>query len=586
MRVVSGFFICSLIVTIGYILGMLVFLNDYEENRCEMTYMYEYPQFVRIKHDADHRFRKYGLYAYSEGRFTYDARNMKFSGIPVLFIPGNAGSYRQVRSFASVSLRKSLDDRPGFHFDFFTVDLNDEFSGLNGALLYEQTDYVNNSIYRILELYNSNEKSRPKNIILFGHSMGGVIARGLLTILEENIVSLIITLATPHSRPPLMLDSYMFDYYHKLQVTNKADNSTIVSLSGGYNDYLITPFITTAKYLENVHVFSPSIPLVWLPIDHLCILWCKQLVLVVTKGLFDAIDFNTKQISQDPEYLRAVFHHHLVNNNGLKIRKSIQSVHSTSSMTFRRGRSEWMENLQKQYTISLRNGVQETQYHMIRVLDDADYRYLTILTLNLEVVEWAFACAANELQGQHRICSDGIHLSHLSQISPSVRYKRKLLNLDTHELKRNYTEVTHVVIRVLPTSEPVTIQIDRYFEPDRKVEVKLPSLLSFQRNLILNETHEKALYYELMVPQLTHIIQSYKIYVDPITCNAKQHHATASLIVPWGNQNIYKHFMEGDKNPFLVRLHSSRPINNNWNLSTSILLTLDPVCRYSVSSWN
>lgn len=37
----------------------------------------------------------YGLYAYSEGRLTERSRNMDFDGIPVLFIPGNSGSYKQ-----------------------------------------------------------------------------------------------------------------------------------------------------------------------------------------------------------------------------------------------------------------------------------------------------------------------------------------------------------------------------------------------------------------------------------------------------------------------------------------------------------
>uniref|UniRef100_A0A1Y1N8T0 GPI inositol-deacylase n=1 Tax=Photinus pyralis TaxID=7054 RepID=A0A1Y1N8T0_PHOPY len=580
MGVVSGFILSSVIVTLAYLFGILIFLKDHEVNRCEMTYMYEYPQFVHIKLDTDHRFRKYGLYAYSEGRFTYNARNMKFTGIPILFIPGNAGSYRQVRSLASVCLRKSLDDRSGFHFDFFAVNLNNEFSGLNGALLQEQTEYVNKSVYQILELY---PKTRPKNIVLFGHSMGGVIARGLLTVLDNSIVPLIITLAAPHSRPPLMLDSYMLDYYHRIRTVNKAVNSTIVSLSGGYNDYLITPFITTARYLDSLHVFSPSVPLVWLPMDHLCILWCKQLVLVIARGLFDAVDFNTKQMSHDPEFLRAVFYHHLVNNNGIKIRKSIQSSHLTQSVMFARGRSEWIENLQKQYTISLAHGVQQMQYHMLRILGDTDYRYLTIVALNVDVVEWVFACSATQLQEQRRICSDGIHLSHFTEIWPSIRYRRKLLKLDTQELKRHYTELTHVIVRLLPTSKPVVIQIDRYFEPDRKLTVKTPSWFSFQRQLLLNQTHEKSLYYEIIMPQLTHVIQVYKVYVDLIKCSSKVHHATASLKVPWGNQNTHKHFTEEDIHPFQIRLHNSRPING-VNESASLQLTLDPLCQYSVSS--
>lgn len=95
---------------------------------------------------------------------------MHFDGIPVLFIHGNAGSFKQVRSLASIALRKSLNSRPGFHFDYFTVDLNEELSGLNGALLYEQKEYVNRSISRVLQLYEGLS-DKPQSVILVGHSM-------------------------------------------------------------------------------------------------------------------------------------------------------------------------------------------------------------------------------------------------------------------------------------------------------------------------------------------------------------------------------------------------------------------------------
>lgn len=48
-------------------------------------------------HNIDEIYPKYGLYAYGEGRITKKARNMHFDGIPVIFIPGNAGSHCQGR---------------------------------------------------------------------------------------------------------------------------------------------------------------------------------------------------------------------------------------------------------------------------------------------------------------------------------------------------------------------------------------------------------------------------------------------------------------------------------------------------------
>ena len=53
---------------------------------------------------------------------------------------GNAGSYKQVRSLASVALRKAIDEsRYKTHFDFFTLDFGEEMSGLYGGVLQDQS---------------------------------------------------------------------------------------------------------------------------------------------------------------------------------------------------------------------------------------------------------------------------------------------------------------------------------------------------------------------------------------------------------------------------------------------------------------
>lgn len=37
----------------------------------------------------------YGLYLYGEGLYAQETRALKLAGAPVLFLPGNAGSYKQ-----------------------------------------------------------------------------------------------------------------------------------------------------------------------------------------------------------------------------------------------------------------------------------------------------------------------------------------------------------------------------------------------------------------------------------------------------------------------------------------------------------
>ena len=80
-------------------------------------------------------------------------RDNVFAGIPVLFLPGNGGSYRQVRSLGSVSLRKSEDVGNKIWFDYFSVDFNSELSGLVGSLLLEQTQFVTRVVDHILRFY-------------------------------------------------------------------------------------------------------------------------------------------------------------------------------------------------------------------------------------------------------------------------------------------------------------------------------------------------------------------------------------------------------------------------------------------------
>lgn len=61
-------------------------------------------------------------------------------------------------------------------------------------------------------------KTPPQSVVLVGHSMGGVVARALYTLprFNTNLVSLIITQASPHLAPVLALDPYLLgkENYH------------------------------------------------------------------------------------------------------------------------------------------------------------------------------------------------------------------------------------------------------------------------------------------------------------------------------------------------------------------------------------
>ncbi len=93
-------------------------------NRCTMTYMY--PSYIPVppavpEKNSTSNNNRHALYLYHEGwkKIDHQLHLAKLSGVPVLFIPGNGGSYEQVwrlnpKSHLS-SFRRKLGLLLGFH---------------------------------------------------------------------------------------------------------------------------------------------------------------------------------------------------------------------------------------------------------------------------------------------------------------------------------------------------------------------------------------------------------------------------------------------------------------------------------------
>lgn len=71
-----------------------------------------------------------------------------------------------MRSFASVALRKWLNNRTPYHFDFFSLDFNDELSGIYGYVLKRQSEYTKHAVNRIMSFYEDFH-----HVVIIGHSM-------------------------------------------------------------------------------------------------------------------------------------------------------------------------------------------------------------------------------------------------------------------------------------------------------------------------------------------------------------------------------------------------------------------------------
>ncbi|RMY96007.1 hypothetical protein D0862_08643 [Hortaea werneckii] len=289
---------------------------------CAMSYMR--PAFARFADfDTEHtRFAsKYSLYLYREGGVDEDTR---VKGIPVIFIPGNAGSYKQVRPIAAEAARYFHDvlrndpvaegsgKRP---LDFFTVDFNEELTAFHGQTMLDQAEYLNEAVAYILALYHNPHRSLrepglpdPKSVIILGHSMGGIVARTMLRMpnYQDSTINTIITLSAPHARAPISFDRDMVSTYNDINTfwrdsysalkpeNNPLADVTLVSVAGGGLDTMIpSEYSSLTSLVPDTHgftVFTSAIPQVWTGMDHLAIMWCDQFRKALVRAIFDVAD--------------------------------------------------------------------------------------------------------------------------------------------------------------------------------------------------------------------------------------------------------------------------------------------------------
>ncbi|KAL1608484.1 GPI inositol deacylase [Paraconiothyrium brasiliense] len=308
-------------------LGALVLMaqsflaRQMDSKGCVMSYMR--PAYLRLDDfDTEHtRFaNKYALYLYREGGIDEDSR---VKGVPVLFIPGNAGSHKQVRSYASEaayhyhnSVRHNTASSAGKGpLDFFAVDFNEDFTAFHGQTLLDQAEYLNDAISFILSLYHTPSRflrdsnlPDPTSVLIVGHSMGGVVARTMLTMpnYQSKSINTIITLAAPHARPPVSFDGDIvrtYDginnfwrraYSQKRESDNPLQHVTLISIAGGGLDTIVSSdYASLASIVPETHgftVFTSSIPNVWTGADHLAITWCDQVRKSVVRALYDVVD--------------------------------------------------------------------------------------------------------------------------------------------------------------------------------------------------------------------------------------------------------------------------------------------------------
>ncbi|CAG9466825.1 unnamed protein product [Pedinophyceae sp. YPF-701] len=276
----------------------------------------------------------YAMWRYHEMQLGLDTLLDGLPVMPGLFIPGNAGDEKQVRSIASHSDTVLADmvrsgecgpsDKKGsaksdfqcVRIAWHALSTNEELSAFDSRVLKRHAALARRALSCLTEMYCLDGRevpggvldvdcpAGPRKIVLAGHSMGGVIVQMLLAEaqragggsaapLPASAVSAVLLLSAPNASPPLGLQPSMWDTYGDIAsgAALSLAQAGGVSLSGGSLDWMVRPRATRLPSAPAaiVHVDTRAMPGVWASVGHQQIVWAQQLCERLARGLLRAV---------------------------------------------------------------------------------------------------------------------------------------------------------------------------------------------------------------------------------------------------------------------------------------------------------
>ncbi|NXC73654.1 PGAP1 deacylase, partial [Anhinga anhinga] len=532
---------------------------------------------IKLPKKTARRYPAYELYLYGEGSYAEENKNLLLTGIPVLFLPGNAGSYKQVRSLGSIALRKAEDVDFKYHFNFFSVNFNEELVALYGGSLQRQTKFVHECIKVILKLYRDREFA-PTSVAIVGHSMGGLVARALLTLknFKPELINLLITQATPHVAPVMPLDKYLTDFYtavnnHWILKAQDLRNLTTLSVAGGFRDYQVRSGLAFLPRLSQhdsaLSVVSSAVPRAWASTDHLSIVWCKELILATIRAFFDLIDENTRQITEDPKKRMSVLNHHFVRHPAKIFEENPEAF---TELT---GPFMWITVKASKWTYSVYNDSDGKYFTFPLASHRKSYSHVYCENSMLDTSSWIYGC----MNSNSSMCREATDLSWRAELLPTTKASIVVI------LKlQDYPSLSHIVVQVPPTvGNKYTLDCEFFKDDSRTVQLPVTRLFSLgltTSKILLNST---GLLYNVQLQHFNQIYQAFKIYIESHCQSLKERKPSVyRLHIPWSYEDSIIVAKVPSFTEISAKLHIAQPQNDSRVPELNIYSSSD--CQYEV----
>lgn len=232
--------------------------------------------------------------------FERDARAAKLyldntSCTPAVFVPGQGGDFKQVRSLASKTAlksggrdRMSADGGRRRQICWYSLDLRSELAFLDPALLSSQIHFAR---CMLQEVYRRHKHA----VIIVGHSVGALTARIAAQATEPKCVEAIVGLASP-SRADMLMPSVAGSILLK-RARSVGDIAT-VDICGGKRD-LQAPLWACGSATSTLKASTLSLRGVYTPVDHNAMVWCDELISLLGDALTKLPEESAKTAASD-----------------------------------------------------------------------------------------------------------------------------------------------------------------------------------------------------------------------------------------------------------------------------------------------
>ena len=325
-----------------------------------------------------------------------------------------------------------------------------------------------------------------------------------------------------------------------------------------------------ASQSQAISLVTTSLPKVWLSIDHLCLCWCRQLVLVTNRALFDMIDPRNGQIMENKQHRMKILQHYFVKNPG----QSTVSLGNTSNVLIKRTDKDFILVVSHKRLWRFKGNGKTVNEQNLYLLSkegwSATHDYLMIMT-TIDSDHWLYGC--QEVSGQ--ACANISSLSHLAELLPWGGSTMKYAKLDLN----HFPGIAYFAVSI-PDSRKSTIVWSEYQSSSGiEYDVELPGVLS-KRSKVLDIASD-SLFANITFKS---VVKSWKVYIfdiEPIDCDTRRSVLIARIHVPWFNEDVYN-FSSNGSTKLILKLHHPKPKGSKHHVQMH--LWLDPKCSYRVSA--